>query len=64
MSSTDPNSAVFLTDTPQQIEKKIKKFAFSGGGATLEEHREKGANLEVDVPFIYLGFFLEDDALY
>lgn len=41
---------------------QINKYAFSGGGATLEEHRAKGANLEVDVPWKYLNFFEEDDA--
>ena len=61
MSSSDPNSAIFLNDTPNQIKKKINKFAFSGGQETLEEHREKGANLNVDVPYHYLKFFLDDD---
>ena len=61
MGSTVVNSTIFLTDTAKQIESKIKKFAFSGGGKTLEEHREKGANLEVDIPYQYLTFFLEDD---
>ena len=27
----------------------------------LEEHKKYGANLEVDVPYHYLRFFLEDD---
>ena len=27
----------------------------------MEEHREHGANLDVDVPFQYLQFFLDDD---
>jgi len=40
---------------------QINKYAFSGGGATLEEHRAKGANLDVDVPWKYLNFFMEDD---
>lgn len=31
MSSSDPNSAIFLTDTAKEIETKIKKHAFSGG---------------------------------
>jgi len=61
MSSSDPNSAVFLTDTNDQIKTKINKYAFSGGQATAEEHRKIGANLDVDVPFQYLKFFLEDD---
>lgn len=40
---------------------QINKYAFSGGGATVEEHRAKGANLDVDVPWKYLNFFMEDD---
>ncbi len=42
MSASDPNSAIFVTDTAKQIKTKINKFAFSGGRATVEEHREKG----------------------
>ncbi|GJP74141.1 hypothetical protein CLOP_g4768 [Closterium sp. NIES-67] len=62
MSASDPNSAVFVTDSPKEIKNKINRYAFSGGGATIEEHRAKGANLEVDVPVKYLSFFLDDDA--
>lgn len=40
---------------------KINKYAFSGGGQTIEEHREKGGNCEVDVSYQYLTFFLEDE---
>lgn len=61
MSASDPNSAIFLNDTPNQIKKKINSYAFSGGGATLQEQKEKGANLDVDIPYQYLRFFLEDD---
>jgi tryptophanyl-tRNA synthetase len=45
MSSSDPNSCILLTDTKNQIKNKINKYAFSGGQATAEEQREKGANL-------------------
>jgi len=61
MSASDPNSSIFLTDTPNQIKNKINKYAFSGGGATVEEHKEKGGNCDVDISFQYLRFFLEDD---
>lgn len=61
MSASDQNSAIFLTDTPKQIKTKINKHAFSGGRATLEEHREFGGNPEIDVPFQLMKFFLEDD---
>ncbi|PNF22810.1 Tryptophan--tRNA ligase, cytoplasmic [Cryptotermes secundus] len=61
MSASDSNTSIFLTDTPKQIKNKINKHAFSGGQATIEEHREKGGNCEVDISYQYLRFFLEDD---
>ncbi|KAG7466455.1 hypothetical protein MATL_G00164910 [Megalops atlanticus] len=61
MSASDPNSSIFLTDTAKQIKNKINKHAFSGGKDTIEEHRKYGGNTEVDVSFMYLTFFLEDD---
>lgn len=50
-----------MTDKPADIKKKVSKYAFSGGGATVELHKEHGANLEVDVPYQWLRFFLESD---
>jgi tryptophanyl-tRNA synthetase len=61
MSSSDPISSIFLTDTPKEIKKKINKYAYSGGGDSIEKHRQDGANCDVDVAFQYLRFFLEDD---
>ncbi|KAF7704125.1 tryptophan--tRNA ligase, cytoplasmic-like [Silurus meridionalis] len=61
MSASDPNSSIFLTDTPKQIKTKINKHAFSGGKDTIEEHRKYGGNPDLDVSFMYLSFFLEDD---
>jgi tryptophanyl-tRNA synthetase len=61
MSSSDTNSAIFLTDTPRDIERKIKAHAFSGGQDTKEKQQQLGANLEVDVSYQWLRFFLEDD---
>lgn len=61
MSSSDPNSSIFLTDTPKQIKTKINKHAFSGGKDTVEEHRELGGDITVDIPYQYLTFFMEDD---
>ncbi|XP_064623336.1 tryptophan--tRNA ligase, cytoplasmic-like [Lineus longissimus] len=61
MNASDPNSAVFITDTNNQIKNKINKYAFSGGGMTVEEHRKNGGNCDVDIPYQYLTFFLEDD---
>merc|ERR1712029_1299819 len=61
MSASDANSSIFLSDTPKQIKTKINKYAFSGGGVTVEEHKEKGGNCDVDISYQYLTFFLEDD---
>ena len=61
MSSSDENSAVFLTDSPTDIERKIRNHAFSGGQQTKAEQQELGANLQIDVAYQWLTFFLEDD---
>ncbi len=58
--SKSKNNAIFLNDSPAEIKKKINK-AFSGGQKTLDEHRKKGGNPDVDVSFIYLqSLFLTD----
>ncbi|GJN34846.1 hypothetical protein PR202_gb23545 [Eleusine coracana subsp. coracana] len=69
MSASDPNSAIYVTDTPKEIKNKVNRYAFSGGQDSIELHRKLGANLDlttnhdfqVDVPIKYLNFFLEDD---
>mmetsp|Transcript_22594 Transcript_22594/g.33369 ORF Transcript_22594/g.33369 Transcript_22594/m.33369 type:complete len:673 (-) Transcript_22594:485-2503(-) len=61
MSSSDTSSAIFLTDTPEQIQEKITKYAFSGGQETKAQQEELGADLEADVSYQWLRFFLEDD---
>jgi len=61
MSSSDPTSFVALTDSPEDAERKIKKYAFSGGQVTLEEHRKKGGNPDVDVAYQFLRYGLEPD---
>ncbi|RZF34171.1 hypothetical protein LSTR_LSTR003581 [Laodelphax striatellus] len=61
MSASDENTAIFLTDTPKQIKNKVNKHAFSGGKATVEEHRELGGDCSVDISYQYLRFFMEDD---
>ncbi|KAJ0173799.1 hypothetical protein K1T71_010948 [Dendrolimus kikuchii] len=61
MSASDPNASIFLNDSAKQIKNKINKYAFSGGQATVEEHRMKGGNTDVDISYKYLTYFLEDD---
>jgi len=59
--SSSREGAIFLTDSAEEVKNKINKYAFSGGQATLEEHREKGGNPDVDVSFQYLKMFFEPD---
>eukprot|EP00842_Homolaphlyctis_polyrhiza_P003496 jgi/Hompol1/4147/HPOL_003494-RA len=61
MSASNPNSAIYISDTPAQIKNKINKHAFSGGQATAELHAQLGGDTEVDVSYQYLRFFLDDD---
>ena len=61
MSSSVPSSFIAMTDTPEDVKNKINKYAFSGGQATLEEHRKKGGNPDIDVCFQYLKMFFESD---
>jgi tryptophanyl-tRNA synthetase len=61
MSSSDESSFIAMTDPPKEVEQKIKKYAFSGGGNTMEEHRKKGGNPDVDISFQYLRMFFEED---
>jgi len=61
MSASVPMSAIFMTDTQKQVDEKVKKYAFSGGRDTIEEHRRLGGNPDVDVAYQYLSIFLYDD---
>ncbi|MFT4312059.1 MAG: tryptophan--tRNA ligase [Candidatus Woesearchaeota archaeon] len=63
MSSSVESSYIGLTDDPVTIKKKVNKYAFSGGRATLEEHRKLGGNPDIDVSYQWLTFFEQDDAL-
>jgi tryptophanyl-tRNA synthetase len=75
MSASDSESSIYLSDTDKQIKRKIgasfsgkvaitTKHSFltpAGGQETRELHRELGGRTEVDIPYQYLKFFLEDD---
>ena len=61
MSSSQPTTAIYTTDTPEEVERKIKKYAFSGGRATLKEHREKGGIPEQDISYQLLFYYCDDD---
>jgi len=61
MSSSVPSSGIFMTDKAADIKNKVNKYAFSGGGVSVEEHKANGGDIEVDVPYQWLRFFMEDD---
>ncbi len=62
MSSSDSgNEVIYLSDTPEEVKRKINKYAFSGGRDTLEEHRKLGGNPDIDISFLYLKYLFESD---
>jgi len=61
MSSSRPETAIYLTDDDKTVKNKIYKHAFSGGQSSIEEHRKLGGNPDVDVPFQWLYMFFEPD---
>jgi len=60
MSSSKPKTTLFLSDDITTAEKKIKK-SFSGGQATIEEHRRLGGDPDKDVAYQYMMYFFEED---
>jgi len=57
--SSSKEGVISLSDSPQEVETKIKKYAFSGGQPTIAEHRKKGGNPDIDVSYQYLKMFFE-----
>jgi len=60
-SSKGDVSAIFSTDSPSEVKRKINKYAFSGGRDTIEEHRKLGGNPDIDISFQYLRMMFEPD---
>ncbi|MFH1393259.1 MAG: tryptophan--tRNA ligase [Candidatus Micrarchaeota archaeon] len=60
-SSAGAETCILLTDDEKNVKRKINKYAFSGGQSTVEEHREKGGNPDIDVPFQWLKILFEED---
>lgn len=61
MSASIPESAIWLSDDEKTVKNKIMKYAFSGGQPTVEEHRKKGGNPNIDVSFQWLSILFEPD---
>lgn len=60
MSSSDPKSTIFTTDTPEEAEKKIMN-AFTGQRPTAEEQRKYGGNPDICSVCQYYYFLFEQD---
>lgn len=60
MSSSQEKSYIALTDSVADAKAKIDA-AKTGGRQSIEEHREKGANIAEDMVFELLAFHLIDD---
>lgn len=61
MSSSKPESAIFLTDTPEEARKKIMS-AKTGGAVSLEEHKKHGGTPEQCVLYeLFLYHLMESD---
>lgn len=61
MSSSKPETAIYLTDDDKTVKNKIYRHAFSGGQSSVEEHRRMGGNPDIDVPFQWLYMFFEPE---
>ncbi|MBI4018142.1 MAG: tryptophan--tRNA ligase [Candidatus Aenigmarchaeota archaeon] len=59
MSGSKPETCIYLNEKPDSVRRKVWR-AFSGGGATLQEHKEKGGNPDIDVACQYLYFLFEE----
>jgi tryptophanyl-tRNA synthetase len=60
MSASDPESAIFTTDTTKTAKKKIKN-AFTGGQPTIEEQRKKGGNPDICPVYQYFCLLFEEN---
>ena len=62
MSSSKPESAIFLTDSPKETQKKIM-HAKTGGAVTLEEQKKHGGKPDECMIYeLFLYHLIEDDS--
>jgi tryptophanyl-tRNA synthetase len=60
MSSSKPESAIFLTDTPEEAKKKIM-HAKTGGAVSLEQQKKEGGNPDDCMIYELFLYHLTDD---
>lgn len=60
MSASDPASAIFMTDSPEEARAHVMD-AVTGGRATVEEQRRRGANPYICPVYHHYAYFFEWD---
>jgi tryptophanyl-tRNA synthetase len=60
MSTSEPETCIFTIDSQEEAEKKIMN-AFTGGGATIKEQKEKGGKPEICSVYQYYYFLFENN---
>jgi tryptophanyl-tRNA synthetase len=60
MSASDPETAIFTTDAPEVVEKKVMS-SFTGGRATVEEQRRLGAQADICPIYHYYYYLFEEN---
>ena len=63
MSSSRPETAIYTTDSPQEVKAKIMN-AFTGGQPTVKEQREKGGNPDICPIYHYHAIFFGNKEIY
>ena len=60
MSSSKPETAIFTTDEPEIVEKKVLS-SFTGGQATISLQKKLGGNADICPVFSYLKYFFDNE---
>jgi tryptophanyl-tRNA synthetase len=60
MSSSKPETAIFTTDEPEVVEKKVLS-SFTGGQATISLQKKLGGNADICPVFTYLKYFFDNE---
>lgn len=59
MSASDPYSSIYVTDTDDEVKRKIHR-AFTGGQPTIEEQRKYGGNPDICPVYEYNALFFDN----